>query len=181
MTDSTRRLTLARPALTIRKPTAADGAAVWRLVRDSGALDENSMYCNLLQCTHFAATCAVAEIDGEVVGWLSGYIPPERPDTYFVWQVGVGAAARGRGVARKLILDVLDRDACAGVDHVQSTITADNRASWALFGSIADRMAAPLVRHPHFREAREFDGEHATEHLVTIGPFGAALQARAAA
>ncbi len=181
MTCMPRRLTSVRPALTIRKPTAADGAEVWRLVRDSGSLDENSMYCNLLQCTHFASTCAVAELEGAVVGWLSGYVPPERPDTYFVWQVAVAEAARGRGVARKLILGVLERDACGDVDHVQSTITDDNRASWALFGGIAERLAAPLVRRPHFCEGKEFDGIHDTEHLVTIGPFGAALPARAAA
>ena len=71
----------------IRAPRREDGAGVWDLVQDTAGLDDNSMYCNLLQCTHFAATCALAEIDGEVVGWMSGYIPPESPDVLFVWQV----------------------------------------------------------------------------------------------
>ena len=73
--------------LTLRAPRKPDGARIWALIRSIEALDDNSMYCNLLQCSHFASTCALAEIDGKPVGWISGYLPPEKPDTLFVWQV----------------------------------------------------------------------------------------------
>ncbi|MEQ9449631.1 MAG: hypothetical protein RLN70_12130, partial [Rhodospirillaceae bacterium] len=43
--------------VTFRRPTSTDGAAVWNLIGGLDALDDNSMYCNLLQCTHFAETC----------------------------------------------------------------------------------------------------------------------------
>lgn len=164
----------ARPASRqahIRAPRREDGAGVWALVQDTAGLDDNSMYCNLLQCTHFAATCALAEIDGEVVGWMSGYIPPETPDVLFVWQVCVSERARGQGLARRLIASVLTRDVCAGVRVVHSTITKDNAASWALFGSIAESLDADLNRQPHFKRDDHFDGQHETEYLVSIGPF----------
>jgi len=160
-----------RDRITIRAPRREDGASVWKLVRDTAALDDNSMYCNLLQCSHFASTCALAERDGEVVGWLSGYIPPEHPDVFFVWQVCVSEAARGKGLARRLINSVLVRGVCADVTRIQSTITSANKPSWALFGSIAERLDADLVRQPHFRRDDHFDGLHDTEFLVTIGPF----------
>lgn len=171
-----------RQAVTIRAPRREDGAAVWQLVADTAALDDNSMYCNLLQCSHFAATCALAEIDGEIVGWLSGYIPPDHPDTFFVWQVCVTEKARGKGLAKRLIGAVLARDVCGEVTRVQSTITSGNKPSWALFGAIAETLDTDLTRQPHFRRDTHFAGRHETEFLVTIGPFAReALPVRSAA
>ena len=63
-----------RPLL--RKPLAEDGAAIWTLVQACQPLDENSMYCNLIQCDHFRDTCVVAELDGKTVGWVSAYVLP---------------------------------------------------------------------------------------------------------
>ncbi len=160
-----------RNPIGFRKPRAEDGNQVWQLIKESGALDENSVYCNLLQCTHFSATCSIAEFDGEIVGWVSGYIPPDEPNTLFIWQVCVSEKARGRGLAKRLLQDVLKRDACRDVDQIKSTITSDNDASWALFGSIAKAYDADMRRAPHFKKEVHFDGAHDTEHLVTIGPI----------
>lgn len=179
-------LDFARPApanIVFRAPTSDDGAAVWRLVRDSGALDENSLYCNLLQCDHFADTCLLAEAageaDGDILGWVSGYIPPKEPDTLFIWQVGVAEAARGQGLAGRLLTGLIDRPACRDVTRLKTTITRDNAASWALFRRFAARMDAPLGAVAHFTRADHFDGRHATEYMVTIGAFGALARAAA--
>src|SRR3954453_20075010 len=83
--------------LRIDRPEVADGAALWRIARDSEALDLNSSYSYLLWCRDFAATSAVARgADGNPVGFLTGYVRPEQPHTLFVWQVAVDAAQRGR-------------------------------------------------------------------------------------
>jgi L-2,4-diaminobutyric acid acetyltransferase len=158
-------------AVGYRRPRKADGSRIWDLIKSIEALDNNSMYCNLLQCSHFSSTCALAEIDGEAVGWISGYIPPEKPDTLFVWQVAVHPDARGRGVGKRLIHELLKRRECRKVRHIHSTITRDNKASWALFRSIAADFAAPMEDDAHFESEEHFDGRHATEHLVEIGPF----------
>lgn len=167
-------------SLRIRKPKKADGARVWKLIKSIEKLDDNSMYCNLLQCSHFASTCALAEMDGKPVGWISGYRPPESPDTLFVWQVAVHPNARGRGVAKRLIRELLQRPECQEVRQVHSTITRDNKASWALFRAIADDLDAPMVDDAHFERDAHFDGAHATEHLVEIGPFDRVVLQRAA-
>lgn len=160
-----------QPTVAIRPPRSSDGAAVWRLIRDTEALDDNSLYCNLLQCSHFSATCAVAEMQGEVVGWMSGYVPPDKPETLFVWQICVGEQARGRGLAKRLVADVLARPECDDVRHIECTITADNAASWALFEGMARQLDTRLSRRTHFSRDVHFDGLHDSEFQVTIGPF----------
>jgi len=155
-------------AIEYRKPVASDGMAINRLITDCAPLDVNSAYCNLLQCDHFRDTCIVAEIGGEIVGWISAYVKPDSPDTLFVWQVAVSSKARGRGLGRKMLSTLLMRDACEGVLNIQTTITLDNQASWALFRSFARRADSVLTHEPYFIEDDHFDGEHATEHMVTI-------------
>jgi len=164
-----RAAAFASPA--IRQPTAEDGVGIAALIGATPALDDNSLYCNLLQCTHFAATCAIAERQGEIVGWMSGYIPPDMPETLFVWQVCVGAAGRGQGLGGKLIGAVLARPHCARIRNIACTITRDNAASWALFGSVARKLGAPLNHAEHFTRDDHFGGQHDSELAVTIGPF----------
>ncbi|MGM0585941.1 MAG: diaminobutyrate acetyltransferase [Pseudomonadota bacterium] len=169
------------PQPEFRMPTSEDGAAVWKLIKDCAPLDRNSLYCNLLQCDHFADTCVVVELEGEIVGWVSGYIVPDQTDTLFVWQVAVSEKARGLGLARRMIDHILDREVCEGVEKINTTITRDNAASWALFRSVAARREAPLERDAHFTRDDHFEGRHDTEYMVTIGPFGAEAMKQAAA
>ncbi|WP_322894350.1 MULTISPECIES: diaminobutyrate acetyltransferase [unclassified Yoonia] len=151
-----------------RKPESEDGAAIWELVASCKPLDENSMYCNLIQCDHFRDTCILAEIDGQPVGWISGYVLPADASTFFVWQVAVSEKARGTGLAKRMLEKLLARDICNDVTRMQTTITKDNDASWALFRSFADAQDAELDHEAHFESDAHFQGEHATEHMVTI-------------
>ncbi|MGI3211243.1 diaminobutyrate acetyltransferase [Roseovarius tibetensis] len=154
--------------VTFRTPSSEDGVDVWDLIRKAGPLDENSVYCNLIQCDHFAETCVIAELDGEIVGWISAFIPPDTPDTLFVWQVAVGEPARGRGVAKKMLTELFSRDVCADVTNLKTTITGDNDASWALFNSFADQMDGELGYEAHYERDVHFAGRHDTEYMVTI-------------
>ena len=159
-----------RPA-GITPPDGEDGADVHALVRACPPLDENSLYANLLQCTHFRETAATARINGRLLGWVSGYIPPGVADTYFLWQVAVHEDARGQKLPRRLIADILGRPACQNVKYIKTTITPDNEASWGLFHSIAKWLDAPLRQAPHFDRDTHFQGQHESEIMVTIGPF----------
>lgn len=153
--------------LRLRKPDSRDGADIWNLVKSCKPLDENSMYANLIQADHFRDTCVLAELDGEVAGWVSGHIIPETNEL-FVWQVAVGPNARGLGLGKKMLLDLIERDACRDAVALKTTITRDNAASWALFKSFARAIGGELDDAPHFERHVHFDGQHATEHMVTI-------------
>lgn len=155
----------------IRSPIPTDGMGVYALIAHCPPLDTNSSYCNLLQCTHFSETSVIVELDGDVVGFISGYLLPDDPSTLFVWQVAVAATARGKGLAISMIENILARDKCAQVKHLETTITEDNAASWALFTAVANKRSAALITDVFFDSEKHFGGLHDSEIRVTIGPF----------
>ncbi len=131
----------------IETPTKRDGAALWRIARDSQKLDLNSSYAYLLWCVDFADTSVVARVDEEIVGFVIGYRRPTEPDAVLVWQVAVDASQRGRGLAGAL----LD----------------------GLFTSFAKRWNATLERSRLF-ESDDFPDAHEPEDLFRIGPLARA-------
>ena len=158
-------------SITLRPPTLEDGMAVYRLIESCPPLDVNSSYCNLLQCSHFAGTSVAAEMNGTVVGFISGYVLPDRPDTLFVWQVAVSEQARGVGLASRMLTNILSRPHCAQVSYLETTITQDNQPSWALFKGLAKKLTAELQSSEWMDAQVHFDGQHDSETLVRVGPF----------
>lgn len=161
--------------LRIDAPTVDDGAALWRIARDSGKLDLNSSYSYLLWCRDFAGTSVVARTDdGRPVGFVTGYVRPERPGTLLVWQVAVDSAQRGRGLAARL-LDALAARVAPGLGPltVETTVTRDNTASERLFTSFAERHGAAVEREVLFAAGQFPDGPHEPEVLFRIGPLSA--------
>ncbi len=157
----------------LRQPVATDGPAITELIAACPPLDVNSAYCNLLQCADFADFCVVAEHDGRPLGWVSGYRPPSAPEDFFVWQVAVAAAARGQGLAGRMIEALLARPATAGVAHLITTVTDDSRASWAFFEGLARKWRVPLRKSVRFGRDTHFAGAQATEWQARIGPLPA--------
>lgn len=155
----------------MRAPRAEDGPAVTALIAACPPLDTNSAYCNLLQCSHFADTCVLAELDGKPVGWISAYRPPSEPDRIFVWQVAVHSSARGMGLGGRMLDALLARPAVQGATHLITTVTEDNAASWALFTGFARKRGLGLEKAPLFEREAHFAGAHDTEWQATIGPL----------
>jgi L-2,4-diaminobutyric acid acetyltransferase len=159
----------------LRLPSPDDGASVFHLISQCPPLDTNSMYCNLLQCTHFADTSVAAVQKNEsgetLVGFISGYIIPERKDTLFIWQVAVSEQARGMGLAGRMLKHILERPRCSQVNYLETTITESNQASWALFESLSKKLGTKLERKSMFDKEQHFAGEHDTELLARLGPL----------
>ncbi|BBC96771.1 diaminobutyrate acetyltransferase [Streptomyces rochei] len=164
-------MTAAPADLLIDRPATADGAALWRLAKDSKTLDLNSSYSYLLWCRDFAGTSAVARgADGTPVGFITGYVRPDRSDTLLVWQVAVDSAHRGHGIAAALLDGLTARLAESGVTRIETTITPGNTASERLFTSYAERHGAHLTREVLFPAELFPDGPHDSEILYRIGP-----------
>lgn len=160
-----------RPHPVLRKPVPQDAIAVNLLINSSPPLDGNSVYCNLLQCTHFAETSIAAELEGQLAGFISGYLIPERQDTLFIWQVAVAAAARGKGLAKSMLYQLLLRDRCREINYLETTITSENKASRAMFESMAEFLESDCEESLLFDRDRHFNGTHDSELLLHIGPF----------
>lgn len=159
-------------AIHFRNPSTDDGAAVWRVVRDSGVLDLNSAYMYMLLAREFADTCVVAEHDGEVVGFVTGFRPPQRPDSIFLWQVGVDASMRGQGLGKRLLTAFLQSPGAQGATMLETTISPSNEASRALFTAIARELGTDIRAGEGFR-ADQFppEGDHEAEDWYFIGPY----------
>ncbi|WP_238701344.1 diaminobutyrate acetyltransferase [Mariprofundus erugo] len=159
--------------MSFRAPVAVDGPAMYALVERCPPLDLNSRYCYLILCDHFASTCVVAEQDREVLAFVTGYIPPDRRDTLFVWQVAVDHRLRGQGVAGKMLRSLLERRGLKRIRYVEATVNPSNDASRALFRALARESNC------HFDESLLFDaalfgaGSHEQENLVRVGPLDA--------
>ncbi|MFG2636018.1 diaminobutyrate acetyltransferase [Streptomyces sp. NPDC048362] len=166
-------MTAAPADLLIDRPAMSDGAALWRLAKDSKTLDLNSSYSYLLWCRDFADTSAVARgADGEPVGFVTGYVRPDRPGTLLVWQVAVDSGHRGLGIAAALLDGLTARlTAERGITDVETTITPGNTASERLFTSFAARHGAQVGREVLFPADLFPDGPHDPEVLYRIGPL----------
>ena len=158
-------------SISLRPPGLEDGMAVFSLVKSCPPLDTNSRYCNLLQCSHFANTSVAAEQKGNLIGFISAYAIPERPDTLFVWQVAVSEQARGIGLASRMLTHIFTRPQCDDIHNLETTITGNNEASWALFKSFADMQKAELQSSQWMDKKTHFAGQHDSELLIRIGPF----------
>src|SRR5438270_12486352 len=120
-------MTAAPADLIVDQPALTDGAALWRIARDSKTLDLNSSYAYLLWCRDFRDTTRVAWVDDKAAGFVTGYFRPTAPDTIVVWQVAVDASHRGAGLAARLLDDLLSAAVERGARYLETTVTADNQ------------------------------------------------------
>lgn len=161
------------PGVSIARPRVEDGVDCWRLAAESKVLDVNSRYAYLLWCRDFAATSVIARLDGNAVGFVTGYRRPDEPCTLVVWQVAVDATARGHGLGGRMLDALVEH--VPGIDHLETTVTPDNDASLRLFAAFAQRHGAPIERTELF--GRELLGaDHHPEVLHRIGPFAPSVE-----
>lgn len=156
----------------LHAPGIQDGQRLWQLAGACPPLEQNTVYAYLLLATHFSDTCVIAEMEGEAVGYATGYLIPTRPDTLFIWQVGVAAAGRGQGLAGRMLREVLARPVCGGVRFLETTVSPSNVASRRLFHSLAREQEAPLIEEAFFAPEHFAGQAHEAEVLYRIGPLG---------
>ena len=158
-------------AINLSPPSSTDGYAVNQLVAESPPLDTNSIYCNLLQCTHFSQTSVCAKKNERLIGFISAYLIPDRLNTLFIWQAVVAKSARGMGLAFKMLNELLQRPACQSIKYIETTITPSNEPSLALFKKFAQESNLKLEINTVFDKDDHFKGHHESEQLLKIGPL----------
>ncbi|NLG56607.1 MAG: diaminobutyrate acetyltransferase [Rhodococcus sp.] len=160
--------TTAPDAVTFRCPEISDGVRLWEIAKNSQVLDLNSSYAYLLWCRDFSRSSVVAVSEGSPVGFVTGFIRPESPDTLFVWQVAVDSSQRGKGIAAKMLDELMYRLAADGVTRLETTISPDNEASIALFTALARRRGVEISKQELFAPG-DFPDGHEAEDLFTVG------------
>jgi L-2,4-diaminobutyric acid acetyltransferase len=160
-----------RIAVKFRKPSAKDGADIWKLVKSTGNLDLNSAYSYLMLCKFFSDTCIVAQEEDQIIGFVSAFRQPQAQDTLFVWQVAVNESYRGKGIAKTLINVILSRDICENIHYVEATVSPSNIPSQSLFKGLAKSLKCPFEVTDCFSEELFPELGHEAEQTYRIGPF----------
>ena len=155
----------------MRAPQPNDAAGIQQLISECPPLDLNSVYTYLLLSEHFRSSCVLAGTADSLQGFVSGYVPPGRTDTLFVWQVAVHQQARGQSLGRRMIRHLLQRPELASVQFIETTVGPDNRASRAMFAGLARALLAPVNEQPLFERHMFGEQAHEDEPLLRIGPF----------
>ena len=110
---------------------------------------------------------AVSDHDQQLMGYITGYMRPDDPTALMIWQVAVDDAARGHGLASRM-LDYLVETTSA--QSLETTVTDDNAASNRLFASLAERHGANHDITALFTPDM-YPDNHDTEYLHSIGPL----------
>jgi L-2,4-diaminobutyric acid acetyltransferase len=155
----------------LRAPHRADGLAIHALICRCPPLDANSCYAYCVLADHHRDCCVLAEHGAlGLVGCLTGYRIPARPDTLFVWQVAVDARLRGTGLAGRMLDALLARPALHDLRALETTVSPDNRASRRVFAKLALAQGATLTESPYLAADAAGAG-HAAEALLRIAPL----------
>jgi L-2,4-diaminobutyric acid acetyltransferase len=96
---------------------------------------------------------------------------PNSDNTLFIWQVAVSPKARGMGLGKAMIMDILTRG-YEDIHNIHTTITEDNGPSWGMFASLArDLGGAKMSNRLLFDSEKHFAGRHDNEIILELGPF----------
>ncbi len=130
---------------------------MWTLAGRAG-LDLNSPYAYVMWADHHASTSLVAEVGGEVVGFVMGFRVPSAHDTVFVWQIAVDERQRGSGIGGRLLDELVRR---TGASAIEATVTPNNQASAAMFRGLGARHGNDVEESVAYEEHLFPDGHEA--------------------
>ncbi len=162
---------MSKMKLVTRIPHIEDGKGVYTLIKNSPPLDVNSEYLYILMCDHFRGSSVVAEVDGKIIGVITGYILPEEPDTLFVWQVCVDGDYRGKKIPNFMFENLLSRENLSIIQKIKTTVSPSNLASKAMFEKLTKKLETQIKTEPYIEKEHFSDGGHEEEPVLTIGPF----------
>ena len=94
---------------------------------------------------HFHATSVVAERDGDLAGFLVGFMSPSLPDAAYIHFVGVHPQFRGNGLARALYQRFFELAAADGRLVVRAVTAPRNTGSIAFHTAMGFTVTEPVA------------------------------------
>ena len=82
---------------------------------------------------------------GRVTALDAPFVPAARPDTLYLHDLAVAPQALGRGLARRLVQQLLDQAAGEGLRHAALVSVQDTRRFWEGMGFEAEARRAPCA------------------------------------
>ena len=132
------------PDIPLRAATAADYDRIVAVVDDWWGRPVRHALPRLF-LDHFHDTSLVAEQDGELAGFLVGFMSPSNPDGAYIHFVGVNPRLRGNGLARRLYETFFDRAKAEGRRVVRAVTASHNSASIAFHTAMGFTVTDPIT------------------------------------
>ena len=128
----------------------------------------NSRYTYFLLAKDFSDTCVVAEHDGKIIAFSSGYVPPSRPDTFFSWETVVHRDYRGHSLQKHMLLHQIE---ITSAKYFEGTVNPSNKISEKNFLELAELLNTKCETKMLFTEEDFENDGHEAEVLYKIGPI----------
>lgn len=132
------------PDISLRAATAADYDRIVAVVDDWWGRPVGHALPRLF-LDHFHDTSLVAEQDGELAGFLVGFMSPSNPDDAYIHFVGVSPRSRGNGLARRLYETFFGRARTEGRRVVRAVTAAHNNTSIAFHTAMGFTVTSPIL------------------------------------
>jgi len=144
-----------KTGIKIRIPRTDDIAGIVELVRTCEPfLSVHGPYLYWIYIQYWRETCAVAESDGQIIGWCS--IIPVSGATYLFHQLGVAPHARRLGLGKSLFVFMLERlKARHRTFAIEFTVDRRNGAALDLDRAVAAEEGMRMTQKPDIIPALE--------------------------
>jgi L-2,4-diaminobutyric acid acetyltransferase len=153
----------------IRNVVLDDIKEVYNLLTDNRPyVGLNSRYTYFLLAKDFSDTCIVAEFEGKIVAFSSGYVSPTKNDTFFSWEIVVHRDYRGNQLQKRMLLQQIT---ITGAKYLEGTVNPSNEASKRNFRELAQFLETNCEETVLFSE-QDFENDgHVAEILCRVGPI----------
>lgn len=137
-----------REDLMLRHPTREDAQAMLDVVlatnaeNPKGGLDIYALSSYERMAGPFSETSMIAEENGKVVGFITGFLLPGKDDPeLFIWQIGVPPEHQGKGIGPSMQIRLAEQ---LNVQRILTTIEGVNEQSQGAFWKLAGYMGSKL-------------------------------------
>ena len=153
----------------IRNVTLKDIKEVYRLLTANRPyVGLNSRYTYFLLALDFSETCIVAEYNNKIIAFSSGYIPPNRSDTFFNWEIVVHQDYRGNGLQMHMWIHQIKM---SNAKFFEGTVNPSNITAKKNFLKLAKTFKTKCEEKILFSEEDFENDGHEAEVLYTVGPI----------
>lgn len=117
----------------IRKAKEEEFLNVYEFVSRCNLLENYAEHFYKIMLRYFGNSCFIADYNGDIVGFVLGFVSQIYDKTYFLWQVGVDESMRGEGIGKMLLETVEKEMRKLGCNRIELTIYPKNIPSKRLF------------------------------------------------
>ncbi len=156
--------------LHMRPPRKEDAAEIKSMLKPYiPYVGTNPVYTYLLICEHFSQTSTVVANEAdEIVAFTSGFQPPEKPGTLFIWEVAVKKGYHGNNLYIRMIRELCHR---ITPNYLEATVNPSNKSSQKRLKQIAEMFDCEITSDTVFPSDYFCDDKHEDEVLYRLGPI----------